>query len=280
MRKFLNKLLGKKSNLKVNTLANIGESKGIGDIGELQERVQTLQQKGLYRSALDEIFKALEIYPNKKDVLWIANLVIYLGQMPHAAYDAPEPLTQEYINDPRLDKIFCECHICSNWWVPNPLTLGSSGGLIHNPSGGRCVKCNRVSCINCAIPQNTVFACPTCKGKLEHITQPNGRASVQIPKTAEKLTRVVLLREGPVPPDQKFLTDFFQSVSPDVAKAIPNVKLDAFPVFPWPTTDEKVREKFLSLCTENQIPLTDNVKHYFIDSKDGTKHIFLAKFFI
>lgn len=239
------------------------------------EKVQTLEKDGRYFSAMKEIFKALDKNPNDTAALEVAQLILHLGSGPNA-HKAIEPLTHEVINDPRLDKVFCQCDICKRFWIINPILAKAKRVHFINVIGVQCKKCNRVICKDCWKLGDDSYLCPVCSGVTMRITKPNGRDPIQTPKKSGQLTTVIVLRNGPIPPDDKFLDDLFAQISPDVLEDKPRVH--AFPLFPWPDSQTKTKSKLIETIAQHGIEITDNNQVFFIE-KDNKDYICLAKFY-
>src|SRR5712691_6586585 len=116
----------------------------------LTETVQTLSTQGRLRSALDEIFKALDTYPDHPQALELAMIIVGKGSGIEAI-EVQEPLTKAYLLDRLLDPIFTVCSRCSTQaWVSSNCLFGDVGSItVTNPAGLQCYNCGYVVCRNC-----------------------------------------------------------------------------------------------------------------------------------
>ncbi|MBE7555703.1 MAG: hypothetical protein HS126_32030 [Anaerolineales bacterium] len=249
---------------------------------ELISRVNSLQQEGRYRTALDQIFPLLDRNPNDELALKLAASVLSVAFGPGHKYDPPEPITGDYFSDTRFDSVFCECEgvregqPCRRHWVPNPWLSEAMGVIMFDPVGGICPKCNKVFCRECSHNRkNQTFNCQDCETRLVRILKPNGRTPQQTRRRKERFKLVLMLHEGPVPPDDEYLEQKFRRISPDILNETPEIKV--FPVFPWPNSKDELWIKAKTL-----LPLQDYasdsviIDDYFFSDDEGN-HFFLIK---
>src|SRR5205823_6205300 len=80
-----------------------------------------------------------------------------------------------------------------------------------------------------------------------------GRRPRQLERRRNRVTNVVLFREGPVPPDQEYIRSVLEALSPEVFADAP--RIIAVPVCPWPDSpDFYVIAYLLSLADRDGIP--------------------------
>lgn len=241
---------------------------------EMMKRTEDLIQEGRLRTALDQIFPLLERNPNDEWAFELAAYVFYAHQNYDNDYYAPERLTDEYIYDCRLDKIFCECNRCSSFWVPNPLLRSRASVFDLNPIGGQCPQCNRVFCLECSTLDGQ---CPDCRTRLEVVSEPNGRTQSQARRRKEKIELVLIFREGPIPPDTEYIVKLLQRYSPDVLKEKPQIA--AIPEFPWPDKHDLAHKiKIISSQIRGRL-LNSNLIEGFSASDEERNKFLLIKFY-
>lgn len=254
------------------------------NVSELIARVNSLQQEGRYRTALDQILPFLDTNPNDQEALDLAASVLFVALGPGHKYDPAEPITEEYFADTRFDPLFCECEgirdgqPCRRHWVQNPWLSEALGGIIFDPAGGVCPECNKVFCRECAVDRKAmILRCQDCGTKLRPITKPNGRTPQQTRRRNEKLKLVVMLHEGPVPPTDEYLKEKFRRISPDILSDKPEIKV--FPVFPWPSSKDKLRIKAKALLDSQATTFEAAVGDDYLFSDDEGNHFYLIKFY-
>ena len=109
--------------------------------------------------------------------------------------------------------------------------------------------------------------CPECHHPLEIITKPTGRKRLQTRQRPEKLETILVMREGPVPPDNEYLQDLFRKISPDVAEDQPRIM--ALPVFPWPDSHDQLQRQAMVYLEDNGIyPAAEQIDCYFAGARD------------
>jgi hypothetical protein len=194
---------------------------------------------GRYRTALDELLEILARKPGDQEALYYAALVLSVGRTDELT--AAEPWSRRYTFDRRLDPIFVVCCGCeSREWVPNAVHLGLGLGLglagpkhvtLMNPMGLQCQRCGYTLCRDCleerkigvglAVYEHRCPHCPT--EELSAPVVPTGRPPAQFAVRLQRITAVVLFREGPVIPDRDYVLAFFEARSPDVLAGNPQI---------------------------------------------------------
>ncbi len=220
----------------------------------LNQKVNGLHNQGRHRSALDEIFKVLDEDPYHPEALDLALIVI--GGIRTTQLQALEPLTPAYLLDRRLDPIVTVCSRCGKAWIGgDPLLMPGMqvfASLIMINSGAprpmQCYHCGYVLCSECITdimaddpldPGTIPTKCPACGAdELKRPAYPTGRLSQQMARHAEPVVEVIVFREGPVPPDETFMRELIEQISPDAIED--RAKLVGVPLFPWPTNVEEV----------------------------------------
>lgn len=206
----------------------------------LADRIWELEKQGRFRSALDEIFKVLDSHPGHPEALTLATIL--LGESRTNRLHAEEPIPDSYLLDTRLDPIYAVCSHCRRTeWVPNTTWMMHYAKVaISNPAGQQCYNCGYVVCRNCMqkSPYGVGFAsisqtCPNCHEEALHVPVfPTGRPPHQMRRQAGSFVRVIIFREGPVPPDGEYIKKIMEKVSPDVLESNTTI-FTAFPVPTW-----------------------------------------------
>lgn len=208
----------------------------------LSEKVQSFHREGRLRSAMDEIFKALDQDPHNAQALDLAMIVMGGERQKHL--QASEPLTEAYRADRRIDPIFAVCSHCKvTEWVPSNQWLADltdSSVSMLNPSGLQCYSCGYVMCRDCMrktynIKEGDVYPnlCPNCgKPDLRFPVYPTGRPSRQMEQYLGRVERIVVFREGPVPPDVDYIENLLPIVSPDAL--IGGIRITGIALSVWP----------------------------------------------
>jgi uncharacterized membrane protein len=76
--------------------------------------------------------------------------------------------------------------------------------------------------------------CPHCHQKQLGVPVfPTGRLSLGSPRSATPLVRIIVFREGPIPPDGEDIHELLEHISPDALET-PGVEISTFPVPVWP----------------------------------------------
>jgi hypothetical protein len=220
------------------------------------------------------VLELLDEQPDDSDILRFAQLIVYFGQREEEFYNSPEPLTVALVNDPRIDRIFCECSICGKMWVPRPFSEGAHRIITFDPPGGKCNKCGEVFCRECS----KGYMCPNCNEKLVPIGKPTGRSRRQMYRSPGEVKRVVVFREGPVPPQEEDLTHLFKNISPDVLDKKP--KVSAVAVSPWPHDIRSQRSRVSNaLARENIfVPYLTLIDDFMVTSDRDGIHVYILKF--
>ena len=207
----------------------------------LAARIRQLEEQGRFRSALEEIFKALDSHPSHPEGLTLA--IIVLGESRTSRLYATEPIPDSYLLDTRLDPIYAVCSHCKKQeWIPDAVTLLLSYEKIAlmNPIGLQCYNCGYVVCYKCllgyrygvgsAIVSQT---CPSCsKEALGTPVFPTGRLPHQMKRQVGSFAHILIFREGPVPPDGEYIKKLMEMVSPDVLESN-TTTFTAFPAPVW-----------------------------------------------
>lgn len=178
------------------------------------------------------ILRALDYEPDSHDMLELAHLMVWGCIGVH--HSCREPLSEVQINDPRIDRFFSECSICSLQWIPSPsvfeslispdkILLTSSTGV-----GGYCQNCKKAFCrehVADPLPTQTLGGnphCPLCKRELDcHHTY--GRKARQASRLNTKLLYAILIRDGLIPPDKEYCLKVFRCSSSDVLEDLPSI---------------------------------------------------------
>jgi tetratricopeptide (TPR) repeat protein len=259
------------------------------DLHSLTERIQKLTAETRFRTALDEIFAFLDLDPNNEKANYLVRLVIFLAQDErkdaHGDFLIAEPLTEEYLGNPLLDQLFCECQKCRYTWMPNPLINALDVSLMvrFSPLGGICPECHRVFCRECAraiksSSQASPQVCPYCRVPLSPIGSPNGRTTRQTTRRKQTLRLIIVFRQGPIPPDSEYLTELFRRLSPEVLNQNPEIM--AFPVFPWSIHDNDVLRKIAGVFASQNISIdTHIIDHYYQFLDDDSNHLYIVKIY-
>lgn len=112
------------------------------------------------------------------------------------AWNNHDSLPKDFLEEPFLDPIWCQCTACQYTWLISPLlanqpdlnTAGQNFGIA-------CTKCDRVLCTQCETEAQA--ACP-CGGSFGGIRKPNGRTRRAQAGLADERKRDLWY----VPPDQ------------------------------------------------------------------------------
>ncbi len=199
---------------------------------------------------MSSIVRALDYEPQNHDVLEMARLIVWgcIG----VYHTCREPLTEVQINDPRLDSFFSECAICSIQWIPSPSAFEpwiSDGIVIAGVVGGYCHNCKKAFCrkhVADPLPEikfGITPHCPSCGCDLD-CHHAFGRKARQAPRLNKRLSCVVLVRDGFVPPDKEYCLKVFRSSSSDVLEDLPcTIGMD---LQPWEYQAERVLEQVRS----------------------------------
>jgi hypothetical protein len=195
-------------------------------VAELTDLVEKLNKESRCKSAMNYILRALDYEPNNHDVLELARLIVW--NCTSAYHTCLEPLSEVQINDYRLDHMFSECSKCFNQWIPNPSVIGLERTILISSTGlaGYCPQCKKAFCReHVADPLPTIKMglnphCPICGSKLDcyHV---NGRKARQAPRQNKKLSYVILVREGLIPPDKEYCLKVFRASCSDVLEDLP-----------------------------------------------------------
>ncbi len=251
MLKFLKNFLDSSKNKQKSTQQQSNEDEQQSNIPEVTKQIYVLTSNGQYRTALDILFPLLESKPDNKQILDLAATTVSLGINKH---ESVEPLTDYYLDNPLLDRIFSHCDLCGNMWVTSPMHYIMWKNARENKNSGRdivfnadtcCSKCGIYTCSVCIRKEGVNPPCPKCGGPLSLPIEPNGRPLQRSRKRKEKLKLVVLLREGPITPDDEYITRTLQKLSPEVFIDKPQVTAFCIPI--WPSTNLEMQKLFLEL---------------------------------
>lgn len=233
---------------------------------ELFEAVQKLTLGGRHRSALEELFRAIDEYPNNSSILLPAMIAVKSAM--DNRLESKEPLAEEYWRDPRLDPIFAVCSHChSIQWVPDYVGLRPGARqIVFNPIGLQCHNCGYVVCRECLAklskPGTIARKCPNCgQETLDPRVYPTGRAQSQMTPHPGQVEAVIILREGEIPPDPAYITSLIQSYSRDAMD--PKVKIHAASIGQWPGSEKIVQFIIIYLQERGRfIGLESDIKDY------------------
>ncbi len=150
----------------------------------------SLGQSGKPQEAMIMILKILEKEPANSSALELAARVLISGG---------ESISKTISQDPLLDSLYAQCAKCGNSWLVDPLYKAFSGRMfITNPAGGKCLKCGKIYCRNCAGHSGIGLTCPDGHSTLDPISEPNGRKrKIAARSSPKKLAQVAILRHAP-----------------------------------------------------------------------------------
>ena len=208
----------------------------------LTERILALDKQGRLQTALDEILKALDAHPDHPEALKLA--VLIAGSSRTTRLQAQEPISKASLADRRLDPIFAICSHCrKSRWVPYTYIFAhtSVNFTMSNATGLQCYNCGYVVCHDCFSLNHIAMglsivkqSCPNChEEQLNVPVFPTGRAPAATPRLATPLARIIIFREGPIPPDGEYIHELLEHISPDALET-PGVGITAYPVSSWP----------------------------------------------
>jgi hypothetical protein len=223
---------------------------------ELGRLVDSLNRQSRCKSAMSYIMRVLDYEPDNRDVLDLARLTAWCCTRVH--HSCREPLSVIQINDHRLDHFFNECgsHQCFYQWIPTRSVVKSwyshgaligTGGATGSP--GYCRYCKKAFCVeHVKDPLPTIeFSsnphCPLCGHELD-CEYAQGRKARQAPRLNKKLSGVVLVRDGFIPPDKEYCLKVFQHSSSDVLEDLPNTI--GMNLHPWEYDAKPVLNKVTS----------------------------------
>jgi tetratricopeptide (TPR) repeat protein len=237
-------------------------SSSFTQVENLTEIVEELYGKGRYRTALDEVFKVLDKDPANEHAFRLA--IILVGTRRTQRVQAEEPLTDAYLLDRRLDPIFTVCSHCqsSTWVSPTAdSTDPHARSFTWNPIGKQCQNCGYVVCRDCMRVDKHLgegYAtladhCPNCGQNALGVTVfATGRLPQQMARHPRPVGQVFIFREGPVPPDEKYMKGLLEIYSPDALED--DADLIGIPMFPWPDNIvEAAVNKLVELQIRDQI---------------------------
>lgn len=201
---------------------------------ELKGIVNSLNKECRCKSVMNYILRSLDYEPDNHDVLVLAREMVWLCTGVH--HTCIEPVSEVQINDTRLNTFFNECSDpqCFSQWIPTRSVIESwygtgaqiaVGGATGSP--GYCRRCNKAFCVeHVADPLPTVTVqcnphCPICGHELD-CKYVNGRKARQAPRENKKLSCVVMVREGFIPPDKEYCLKVFRNSSSDVLEDLPH----------------------------------------------------------
>ena len=223
---------------------------------QILDEVQAFTFGKQYASGLRAILRYLDEYPGNSFVLQLASMLIYSGMSYSSAYEAAgggQQLPKDLLMDTRLDSIFNECSKCGNCWIPAGQIVAPYRKMSAvNAVGARCARCDIVLCRNCLANQHlgvdaSIMQCPECGGWVEPLNEPTGRRPRQARRRKEKIVYALVIRHGPIPPDESYLNDFFRAVAPDVLENVSQAKISALPMQEW---DDIAKKAFARLMVQ------------------------------
>lgn len=191
-------------------------------------RINGLEEAGRYRTAIEEILEVLDSGPANQEALWLAASILSSGRSKELA--AAEPLSETYRLDRRLNPVWAVCNRCAASWVPDPVYFDFASRTVLNPVGAQCPNCGYTLCHECLARAgvghsgSSSNACPNgCGVHLSVPVYPTGREDRQFPRRPRRVTHVYLFREGPVPPDNDYVREILEKVSPDALEGSPEI---------------------------------------------------------
>lgn len=168
-----------------------------GDLAPALEAGRQLFSDHRYSAAMDKAIAALDIDPKDDEALNLAGTILYLCSSAHSQ----EKVRPSVSEDPLLDSLFNQCSRCHRCWPGNPTLKGVRGQVVvTNPAGGRCPKCQKVWCRECA-PGEMYLSCPECSVALEILKEPSGRKRGLHPaKRPDLMLRQICIFKAPPKP--------------------------------------------------------------------------------
>ncbi|HEY1351416.1 MAG TPA: hypothetical protein VGF67_17480 [Ktedonobacteraceae bacterium] len=250
-------------------------------IAGFSETVRALEEQGRLRSAMEEILTVLESHPGHPQALMLA--MILLGESRTNRRRAREPLPQAVLLDTRLDAIYAVCSHCrEKEWVPEAIAMiPYAKMLVNDPVGLQCYQCGYVLCRAClqSFPASAGISlasstCPNClRGKLRSPVFPTGRRPHQLSRHTDSVVRVLLLREGPVPPDNAYIQHLLEMVSPDILGKRGTI-INAFPVSSWSEDIDHLADAMVTrMEMDGTLPpgSFDRVERAHVQDRDGIR---------
>lgn len=186
----------------VNTEVSPGPSKSdmAGSLPLIKTRLDTgrrLFSDKRYSAAMDEAIGVLDIDPQNSEALDLAGTILYLC----ASAQSQERIRPSVSEDPLLDSLYNQCSRCHRCWPGNPM-LKDFGGqqVVMNPAGGRCPRCQKVWCRECA-RSDMRLSCPECRVELNLLKDPSGRKrGLKSPKRPDLALRQICIFKAPPKP--------------------------------------------------------------------------------
>ena len=181
-------------------------------VDQLAGFVNSLNKESRCSSAMSSILRTLDYEPDNHDVRELAHLMVWGCIGVH--HTCREPLSEVQINDRRLDSFFNECAICSHQWIPGPPAFESwispekTVMISSTGVGGYCQNCKKAFCrehVADPLPTLTMGGnphCPLCGCELD-CYHAYGRKARQALRLNKRLSYVVLVRDGFIPPESK-----------------------------------------------------------------------------
>jgi tetratricopeptide (TPR) repeat protein len=114
-----------------------------------------------------------------------------LGELRNSTYFLSEPatrlmhavvwnhqdkLSEEFLQQSFLDRVWCQCTACDHTWLISPL-LGSEPGLLGETSPDAGFVCASCACVLCPLCARETTATCSCGATFTGIRRPNGRTS-------------------------------------------------------------------------------------------------------
>jgi len=168
----------------------------------LADRVEAMYRAGRYRTAMDEVLRQLRRDPANAEAMILAATIVYVSRT--ATLMAAEPLTREQSASAILAPVAVQCSRCGAFWYAMGTVLPIPNMIVANPLGVQCPVCRYTLCKDCAAAashQGAAIPCPApgCSGTLEPAHLPTGRREV-LPIDPSEIERVIVARDGPIPP--------------------------------------------------------------------------------
>ena len=169
----------------------------------LHERIKALIGDGRYRTAMAELLDLLRQDPSNIEAATQAMVVAYTSRT--ELLNAKEPLTNEQRSSAILAPIATQCSVCDNFWYSIHVLAQSEYLSVAGARGVQCPICRYTLCKECAAAaprRGTALPCatPGCAGELQTRALPTGRRGV-LPIDPDRTERVIVVRDGPIPPE-------------------------------------------------------------------------------
>jgi tetratricopeptide (TPR) repeat protein len=246
-----------------------------GDLTSALDAGRQLFSEHRYSAAMDKAIAALDIDPKNGEALNLAGTILYLCSSAHSQ-DEIRPSVRE---DPLLDGLFSQCSRCHRCWPGNPALKGFRGqAMITNPLGGRCPKCQKVWCRECA-PGEMYLSCPECRVALEIPKEPSGRKRGLGPaKRPELRLRQICIFKAPPKPRNasSYATMTLDALCPDAFHSAAEIFIHTGEE----GTNEEAATQFAIarwMAKGIKVPFGTTFRESFMDA-DGGKGIMLTMY--